>query len=611
MSFKLTPRKYSWRHFILIPLQCAPVATIAVMTQKLLTGLSAVFQVVVTAIFIDRAISVALGEIAAIDVLPWLVLLITLVGWRRVSFNIGQVFTARITTACERDLSKEITVKRAKIQFRYVEDPDTWDLVDRVCTDIRRHVREMFQRSCNLVLYLIRIFGVLYIVFTQAWWIGILISVLVIPLVIISFKGGKKAYSAQRAASEHERKHKYFLEVLTGREAADERNLFGYSQGLGEKWFEAFQSASKVRMKAELKWSLSSSGGAAVTNILSGIITIALVFPVVSGQISFGMFIAIAAGVYDLVSLMGWEMTRAVTQLSRYNEYMKDLTKLANLEEDTGATLLPEIVNGFESLEFRNVSFKYPGTDIYILRNLDMHIQNGVHYAFVGRNGSGKTTITKLITGLYDTYEGEILLNGKELKEYSKAYLKGMFTGVYQDFARYFISVKDNILLGDVNNMDGAMPLGKVEKPTVSALMEKAKEAAASFDILDEIMAMPQGFDTPLGKIEDGGVDISGGQWQRIAMARALVSPAPIRILDEPTSALDPISESRMYENFEKMNQNKTTIFISHRLGSTKIANKIFVIDQGKIMEQGNHDELMAKGGLYAEMYESQRSWYQ
>jgi len=581
------------------------------MTQKLLTGLSAVFQVVVTAIFIDRAISVALGEIAAIDVLPWLVLLITLVGWRRVSFNIGQVFTARITTACERDLSKEITVKRAKIQFRYVEDPDTWDLVDRVCTDIRRHVREMFQRSCNLVLYLIRIFGVLYIVFTQAWWIGILISVLVIPLVIISFKGGKKAYSAQRAASEHERKHKYFLEVLTGREAADERNLFGYSQGLGEKWFEAFQSASKVRMKAELKWSLSSSGGAAVTNILSGIITIALVFPVVSGQISFGMFIAIAAGVYDLVSLMGWEMTRAVTQLSRYNEYMKDLTKLANLEEDTGATLLPEIVNGFESLEFRNVSFKYPGTDIYILRNLDMHIQNGVHYAFVGRNGSGKTTITKLITGLYDTYEGEILLNGKELKEYSKAYLKGMFTGVYQDFARYFISVKDNILLGDVNNMDGAMPLGKVEKPTVSALMEKAKEAAASFDILDEIMAMPQGFDTPLGKIEDGGVDISGGQWQRIAMARALVSPAPIRILDEPTSALDPISESRMYENFEKMNQNKTTIFISHRLGSTKIANKIFVIDQGKIMEQGNHDELMAKGGLYAEMYESQRSWYQ
>jgi len=569
------------------------------MLQKLLTGLSAVFQVIVTAIFIDRAISAAMGDTAPRDVFPWLILLVALVGWRRVSFNIGQLFTARVTIACERDVSKEITAKRAKIQFRYVEAPETWDLVDRVLNNIRHHFREMFQRSCNLVLYLIRIFGVLYIIFTQVWWIGVLISVLVIPLVLISFKGGKGAYSAQRTASEHERKHKYFLEVLTGREAADERNLFGYSDNLGKKWFEAFESARKVRVKAELKWNLSSNGGAAVTNILSGIITIALVFPVVSGQISFGMFIAIAAGVYDLVSLMGWEMTRAVTQLSRYNEYMKDFTKLANLDEDGGAILLPEVVTGFKSLELRNVSFKYPGTDTYILRNLDMHIQNGMHYAFVGRNGSGKTTITKLITGLYDTYEGEILLDGKELKEYSKAYLKGMFSGVYQDFARYFISVKDNILLGDVNNMDEIQSI------------QKAKDAAASFAVLDEIMAMPQGFDTPLGKIEEGGVDISGGQWQRIAMARTLISPAPIRILDEPTSALDPISESRMYENFEKMNRGKTTVFISHRLGSTKIADKIFVIEQGNVAEQGSHDQLMAKNGLYAEMYESQRSWYQ
>jgi len=569
------------------------------MVQKLLTGLSAVFQVVVTARFIDRAILAASGDIPASYVVPWLALLIVLVGWRRVSFNIGQLFTARVTIACERDVSKEITSKRAKLQFRYVEDPETWDLVDRVTTNIRHHFREMLQRSCNIVLYLIRIFGVLYIVFTQIWWIGVLISVLVIPLVLISFKSGKGTYRALQTASEHERKHKYFLEVLTGREAADERNLFNYSNNLGEKWFDAFDTARKVHTKARLKLNLSSDGGAAVTNILSGIVTIALIFPVVAGQISFGMFIAIAAGVYDLVSLMGWEMTRAVTQLSRYNEYMKDFTKLANLDEDDGATLLPQTADGFTCLEFRNVSFKYPGTKTNIINNLNMRIENGAHYAFVGRNGSGKTTIIKLITGLYDNYEGEILLNGKELRTYSKAYLKGMFSGVYQDFARYFISAKDNILLGDINNMDSRGALGN------------AKEAAASFDILDEINAMPQGFDTPLGKIEENGVDVSGGQWQRLAMARALISPAPIRILDEPTSALDPISESRMYENFEKMNQGKTTIFISHRLGSTKIADTIFVIDQGKVIEQGSHEALIQQSKEYAAMYDSQRSWYQ
>jgi len=140
--------------------------------------------------------------------------------------------------------------------------------------------------------------------------------------------------------------------------------------------------------------------------------------------------------------------------------------------------------------------------------------------------------------------------------------------------------------------------------------MENAKQAASDFNILNDINDLPKGFDTPLGKIEENGVDFSGGQWQRIAMVRSLVSPAPMRILDEPTSALDPISESNMYENFGKMNKGKTTVFISHRLGATKISDKIFVIEQGSVIQQGSHEELMEQGGMYAEMYESQRSWY-
>ena len=598
MHFKLKPRQYSWRHFILIPLQCAPFATTAVIFQKLLTGLSAVFQVIATANFIDRSIAAVMGNVPVTDALLWLVLLMALVGWRRVSFNIGRVFMQRVSIAFERDLSREFAIKRAKIQFRYVEDPKTWDLVDRVCTNLPRHAFEMLQRSLNFILYLIRIFGVLYIVFSQVWWVGALVSVLAVPLVMLSLRGGKATYSAQKEASEYDRRHKYLLEVMTSREAADERNLFGFSDNLSGKWFDAFDKSRKIWLIANIRLGLSVNGGSAVTTALSSIVTIALIFPLAAGQISFGMFIAIVAAIYDLVNLMGWEMTRVMTQLSRYNEYMKDFTKLANLEEDDGAILMPEIVNSFTSLVFKNVRFKYPGTDTYILDGINMQIQNGIHYAFVGKNGSGKTTITKLMTGLYDNYEGEILLDGQELRSLSKAYLKGAFAGVYQDFARYFISVADNIQLGNVGNMH-----------TADAI-ENMTQAAADFDILDNINALPKGFNTLLGKIEDDGVDISGGQWQRIAMSRASVSPAPVRILDEPTSALDPISESRMYENFEKMNQGKTTVFISHRLGSTKIANKIFVIEDGKIAEEGSHDSLMDQNGLYAEMYESQRGWY-
>ena len=216
------------------------------------------------------------------------------------------------------------------------------------------------------------------------------------------------------------------------------------------------------------------------------------------------------------------------------------------------------------------------------------------HYALVGKNGAGKSTITKLLTGLYPEYEGEIYVNGKELRSYGMSEIKTIFSVVYQDFARYAVPVRDNILLGDVAHMK-------------TADIESIVKKSGIFDIVD---GLKKGLDTPLGKIDEEGQEISGGQWQRIAIARSLISQAPVRILDEPTAALDPVMESRIYQEFEKLMQDKTTIFISHRLGSTKMADEILVIDGGKIAERGTHDELINRKGIYANMYKSQRSWY-
>jgi len=211
----------------------------------------------------------------------------------------------------------------------------------------------------------------------------------------------------------------------------------------------------------------------------------------------------------------------------------------------------------------------------------------------VGVNGAGKTTLTKLLTGLYGQYEGEILLNGRDLRSYSQSELKSLYSLAYQDFARYFVSLKDTIALG---------------WPDREARLDATIHQVGLDDAVTEL---PKGANTPLGKILDEGTDISGGQWQRVAIARALVSPAPVRILDEPTAALDPISESDIYHEFKRMSQGVTTLFISHRLGSTLLADRIFVIGEGRVLEQGDHEELMALHGLYAEMYEAQRSWYQ
>lgn len=267
------------------------------------------------------------------------------------------------------------------------------------------------------------------------------------------------------------------------------------------------------------------------------------------------------------------------------------------LEEAEGANDLPAGDIGrdsLDSIEFRDVRFKYPGTVRYVLDGCSFRLDRSKHYAFVGINGAGKTTITKLLTGLYPDFEGEILINGRSIKEYSQSRLKALFSVVYQDFAKYYITLRDNIFLGNINGVDD----------------KRIAEAIEEIDLSETLARLEKGLDTPLGKILEGGTDISGGEWQRVAIARTLVSNAPLHILDEPTAALDPVAESKVYELFGRISKGRMTVFITHRLGAAKLADEILVLKDGKIAEVGSHDDLMARGGIYAEMFEAQRSWY-
>jgi ATP-binding cassette subfamily B protein len=249
------------------------------------------------------------------------------------------------------------------------------------------------------------------------------------------------------------------------------------------------------------------------------------------------------------------------------------------------------------------------------LDGLSFKLERGRHYAFVGKNGAGKTTVTKLLTGLYTEYEGGIYVNGKELRTFAAGALKAMFSVVYQDFAKYYISLKDNVALGDAAGMGAAgMSAAGMGAAGMSAagmgaaggdaasgsaasggafgmgVYARVPEAIRQAGLDGTVAELPGGADTPLGKIKENGHEISGGEWQRVAMARSLISRAPVKILDEPTAALDPIGESRVYGEFEKLMRGKTTIFISHKLGSTKLADEILVIDGGRVIERGTHD---------------------
>lgn len=322
--------------------------------------------------------------------------------------------------------------------------------------------------------------------------------------------------------------------------------------------------------------------------------------PVTDSAISIGMFIALMGAIIDLSQRLSWGIGGQIQGLSRKREYLKDLTKLMKLVGHEDSITKPENNMTFKLIEFRNVSFRYLDMGKLVLDNVSFTIEYGKHYSFVGVNGVGKTTITKLLTGLYTNYEGEILVDGRSLRDYSIAQLKGLSSVVFQDFAKYSISLYDNIAIGNINLYEENQ-------------IETRRETEKAIDLVGLTKATEKlinGIDTPLGKVMEGGVDISGGEWQRVAMARCILSNAPLKILDEPTAALDPISESMVYKNFKKISNGKTTLFISHRLGSTKLADVIYVLSEGKIVEQGPHDKLMEKNEIYYEMFTSQAEWY-
>lgn len=251
-----------------------------------------------------------------------------------------------------------------------------------------------------------------------------------------------------------------------------------------------------------------------------------------------------------------------------------------------------DLINGFE-IEFNNVSFKYPKSDIYALKQINLKISNGEKLAVVGRNGSGKTTFIKLLCRLYDVDEGEILINGINIKEYTRDSLNKLYSIVFQDYKILSLTVADNISAND-----------ECDKDMLNSALDKA-------NIKDRIEAMPQKEKTYLYKdLDKSGVEISGGEAQKLALARALYKDSPIVILDEPTAALDPIAENEIYSRFNSFVENKTAIYISHRLSSCAFCDRIAVFDNAELVETGTHNELISANGRYAELWNAQASYY-
>ena len=521
--------------------------------------------------------------------------------------NVIPVITRIVNTSKKNRLTYSVNLvllrKQMKLAYRNIEDSDTCDLIYRVRDNCVNYFDEGYMNVLNSFALAIKLVSLMIIIFRASIISGIMILLIVYPLLKLAMKTGSVNYSLEQDAEMMKRRYNYIFSVLTGKDYANERNLFGYTGTLTQKYNRLFDDSLEKETKIINKRYANMKSGSVITLIIS-ICVMAFMLPqLFRNEITPGLYVGLAGAILDLIQSMSWQLAGMMQNYAKLSKFFDDYNTFIKLDEQDGAEngMKKNKDTPFVSLEFRDVSFRYPGTDKYVLKNCSFNLTGKHSYAVVGENGAGKTTLAKLIMGLYDGYEGEIYINGRNMKEYTYSELKGIVGTVFQDFAKYELSIKENIGIGDV---DYYIKQGNNESE-IQSICER-------LDMIKWINELPNGFGMMLGKIEEEGVDLSGGQWQKMAIARLLYKDAEINILDEPTAAMDAIAESKVYEQFKSIFKGRFNILITHRMGAARIADEILVIKNGKVIEQGKHEFLVGiDGGVYKEMFESQRKWYE
>ncbi len=427
-------------------------------------------------------------------------------------------------------------------------------------------------------------------------WIIVAMS---IPSAIINFVYRRKNFNYVRHRSKDRRQLAYYSGLLTNKDMVKEIRIFGLSDTLIDRYQQTFWKYFAGLKKLFVSEGLWNIGLTLVSSTVNCLLFLYIARGVSQGLFKIGDYSlytgalnSIAGGVAALISTTAsiYEGTLFIDNMIVFMAEKKNIVSILPVPA-------PVHRHTPHTIEFRNVSFRYPGTERDVIKNVSFTINPGETVVLVGLNGAGKTTLIKLLTRLYDPTEGEIMLDGRDLREYDPEELYKIFGIIFQDFGRYAVTVTENIAFGDI------------EKQPID--MGEIATAAEQSDAADFIEKLNDKYNTPLMRIfEENGVDLSIGQWQKLAVARAFYSDSDILILDEPTASLDALAEQEIFNQFDELRKNKTTIFVSHRLSSATTASKIIVLEQGELVEMGTHAELMKLKGRYYELFTTQAKRY-
>ncbi len=543
----------------------------------------------------------ALGQLTAEFMgSPIMFLLIFLFVYQILNRVVGRLQTSVTRIAGElvvRHVKLQIMEKACEIDLGAFDMPSFYEKLENANREAGNRPIMILTSAFSAVSTVIGIVSYAVILAGELPVAALCILVVSVPSAIVSFVYRRKNFQYMRGRSKERRQMTYYSGVLVDKDAAKEIRIFDLGNTFVEKYKNVFDHYYKGLYRlivGESIWAVVISILSAVVNCLFYLLVAYRVFEgrYMIGDYSLytGALVSIASNIATLIttSTTIYEGTLFIDNLISFMKSKPSIKAQAD-------TPVP-IKRGKHTVEFENVSFSYPGTERRVLRNVSFRIEAGESVVLVGVNGAGKTTLIKLLTRLYDPTEGRILLDGVDLRNYKPGELYNIFGTIFQDFTKYACSVSENIMFGDIS-----APYDE----------KRVRAAAAAADADGFIEALPNGYDTPLMRIfEKDGIELSGGQWQKLSVARAFYSNSDVLILDEPTASLDALAEQEIYRQFDELRKDKTTIFVSHRLSSATSADKIIVLDGGELVEEGRHGELMAKGGRYFELFTTQAKHY-
>lgn len=545
-----------------------------ILLESIISALTDPLIIYATKLSVDSIVGfVSVGA----DVKP-VIFLVLLFAWKELSKFFRNILDIKLEQRLELNLNKSLMNKLSLIAVDEIEKSEFQDKLNQIKDRPHLALIELFNSSILILSTVIKVVGIAFVFFNISGILGISYLIAAIFDILFTFMAVNKMNKMFENTSRNEREMENVIDILKNKEALYEIKVFK----MKNLFLNRFEKYSSAVFKERLDTTLKSQNYL----LLSSVVNIVWMGLVILFIVSKLLAKAIGAG----------DLTAIVTSASSTLDMAEDFVYEASTVSNNGyiANTLFYILSYDErkveksskygdEIEFSHVSFKYPGTEKMVLHDLSFKINKDKVTAIVGENGAGKSTIIKLVAGLYEPTEGSVRISNMNPYSMSNEDISNELSIVFQDFKNYEISLRDNILFGKAGDISEDLRLLELDKYSE---------------------------DTNIGKLEEDGVYLSGGENQKLALARAIQKKSDFLIFDEPTASMDPMVEAKMYDNILKVLKSRGAIIITHRLVLSKLADDIIVLNEGRIVERGSHDELMNRGGIYKQMYDEQSGWY-